>query len=197
MIGNRLSWDELWILMATIMSSRGTCDRLMSGCVLVKDNRVIGSGYNGAVSGLPNCDQAGHLLIDNHCKRTIHDARNALNNTVTSPERAVAYCIGTPCIDCVKDLLQNGIARIVYAGSYDNGQGSEKIKELCKEKGVELTQWGKGDPLAVLIVLQKLLQRLQSKGGIFKDLPHLYVNMEGEGGVGVESPPRYDERDQT
>jgi|GEM_PF-966050 len=196
MVGARLSWDELWILMATAISSRGTCDRLMSGCVLVKSNKVIGAGYNGAVSGLENCADVGHLLIDNHCKRTIHDARNALNNTVASPKGATAYCVGTPCIDCVKDLLQNGIQRIVYAGSYDNGIGPDRIQELCAKKDVELSQWGNGDPSAVLIILQKLLQRLQGSGGLFRNLPNLCINIESEGGLKTLCE-ECDERDQT
>lgn len=189
MIENRLSWDELYILIATIYSSRGSCDRLKTACVLVKNNRIVGAGYNGAVAGLSNCDEVGHLIIENHCLRTIHGEGNAVNNAVADLDGATAYVVATPCLDCVKNLLQNGIKRIVYIGSYVNAKGKNYITTICQKKNVSLEQWS-SEPLNVLELLEKSLKRLQESGGIFSDL-NIDLRFSQKSGEG------YDERDQT
>src|SRR3989344_3686767 len=102
----RPNWDEFFIAVATIYSSRGSCDRLRTACILVKDKRIVGAGYNGSVSGLESCDEVGHLLVDNHCLRTLHGERNAVDNSVGNLEGTTAYVIATPCLDCIKVLLQ-------------------------------------------------------------------------------------------
>lgn len=169
---DRPSWDELFIAIAVLGSSRGTCDRLRTSCVLTKNNRIIGSGYNGAVSGLPNCDEADHKMIDNHCIRTLHGEENARANAVSGLDGATAYTVGTPCVKCVKSLLQDGVKRFVYVGNYDNGSGSEFVQEICKQKGVSFEQWA-DDPKKVVAIFQKIFKRLQGSGGIFKDFPNL------------------------
>lgn len=168
-INNRPSWDELFIAIAVLGSSRGTCDRLRTSCVLVKNNRIVGSGYNGAVSGLKNCDEAGHLIINNHCVRTLHGEDNAIANAVSSLDGATAYIIATPCLGCVKKMLQYGIRRIVYVGAYYNGPGSEFIAKICKGKRVKIEQWT-NDPKKIVLIFQKIFTRLSGSGGIFKDL---------------------------
>ncbi|KKT39297.1 MAG: hypothetical protein UW28_C0037G0003 [Parcubacteria group bacterium GW2011_GWA2_44_13] len=164
----RPSWDELFIATAVLGSSRGTCDRLRTSCVLVKNNRIIGSGYNGAVAGLKNCDDAGHLMIGDHCLRTLHGEDNAIANAVSSLDGATAYIIATPCLNCVKKLLQYGVKRIVYVGRYANISGIEYIPEICKEKEVSLEQWS-ADPKKIAAVFSKIFMRLNGSGGIFKD----------------------------
>ena len=164
----RPNWDELFIAIAVLGSSRGTCDRLRTSCVLVKNNRIVGSGYNGAVAGLPNCDEAGHLMINDHCMRTLHGEDNAIANAVSSLDGATAYIIATPCLGCVKKMLQYGIKRIVYVGTYDSGPGSEFVAEICKGKLVKIEQWT-NDPKKVAIIFQKLFTRLSGPGGIFKN----------------------------
>lgn len=165
----RLAWDDFFILLATLYSNRGTCDRLRTACILVKDNRIVGAGYNGSVSKMPSCDEQGHFMIDGHCKRTIHGENNALNNSVANLDGAAAYVVATPCFDCAKNLLQNGIKRIVYVGSYANSEGKEHIEELCKAKGVKLEQVS-DDPRYVVDLLARALARLREPGGIFKNL---------------------------
>ncbi len=164
----RPNWDELFIAIAVLGSSRGTCDRLRTSCVLAKNNRIVGSGYNGAVSGLPNCDEDGHLMINDHCVRTLHGEDNAIANAVSGLDGATAYIIATPCLGCVKKMLQYGVKRIVYVGVYDNGLGSEFIAEICREKGVPLEQWT-NDPKKVAAIFQKIFTRLNNSGGIFQD----------------------------
>jgi len=165
----RPQWDEIFLLMAAVFSSRGSCDRLLTSCFLVKNKRIVGVGYNGAVAGLSNCDEVGHLMVDNHCVRTIHGEDNAVNNAVADLDGATAYVIATPCLDCVKNLLQKGIKRIVYVGIYANSKGLEHIESFCKEKAVVLDHFS--DPRILLSILRKVLNRLRGPGGILKDIP--------------------------
>jgi deoxycytidylate deaminase len=58
----RPSWDDYFMAIVKIVAARGTCDRLYAGSVLVKDNRIIATGYNGSPPGLPHCNEVGHLL---------------------------------------------------------------------------------------------------------------------------------------
>lgn len=63
---------------AELISKRSTCDRAFVGAVLVKDNRIIATGYNGGVSETDNCNEVGHKMEDGHCIRTVHAEMNAL-----------------------------------------------------------------------------------------------------------------------
>lgn len=75
---NRLSWQDYFMANAELISKRSTCDRAFVGAVLVKDNRIIATGYNGGVSATDNCNEAGHYMEDGHCIRTVHAEMNAL-----------------------------------------------------------------------------------------------------------------------
>ena len=71
-------WHKYFMDIAEKASSLASCDRLKVGAVLVRDKRIIATGYNGSIAGEPHCDNAGHLMIEGHCKRTIHAEVNAL-----------------------------------------------------------------------------------------------------------------------
>lgn len=165
------SWDELFILMAAIMSSRGSCDRLRTACILVKNNRIVGAGYNGAVAGADTCDGVGHLLIDGHCKRTQHGERNAIDNAVADLDGSTAYVIATPCIDCTKSMLQMGVKRVVFVGTYHNSSDpvyNDFVKGLFERKEVEVVNIS--DPKDLLLILEKAIGRLRGSGGILSRL---------------------------
>lgn len=164
----RPNWDEMFLAIAAINSSRGTCDRLRTSCVLVKNNRIVGGGYNGAVAGLENCDEIGHLMVENHCLRTLHGEQNAIANAQCDLHGATAYIIATPCPRCIKELLQHGITRIVYVGEYNNGPGAEQVAQFCKEKNVSLEQISNSALLAESF--RKIFNRLQGPGGIFRGM---------------------------
>ena len=69
----RLTFDELFDLLAIFYTCRGTCDRLRTATIIRdKENILIGAGYNGALSGDPHCDDIGHEMVENHCVRTNH-----------------------------------------------------------------------------------------------------------------------------
>lgn len=117
----RIPFEQYFILQALVIAQRSTCNRALVGSVLVKDNRVIASGYNGAVQNRPHCDDVGHLMVDGHCVRTIHSEINALmqcSKNGISTENAEIYVTHFPCLNCTKSLVQAGIKQVNYAYDY-------------------------------------------------------------------------------
>ncbi len=124
----RLTRDEYFLAIANLVAARATCDRLWAGCVLVLDREIIATGYNGAPSGLPECDEIGHLLVIGedgrpHCKRTVHGELNALYQSRKRHKNlksVIAYVNATPCENCLTELLKCGVKRIVCGSIYKN-----------------------------------------------------------------------------
>ena len=134
--------------MAEAAASRASCDRLHVGCVLVKDKRVISTGYNGSMRGAPTCDEVGHDMVDGHCVRTIHAERNALCNAAkhgVSTDGATSIQNYFPCFECFKHLVQAGILAIVFKWYYGKAQWSskseDKVYKEAKELGITIRQW--------------------------------------------------------
>lgn len=123
---------------ARIVAMRGTCDRLRAGAVLVKNNRIISTGYNGSPPGLAHCDDAGHLLEEGHCIRTIHGEHNAILQAAAIPsastEGTTMYTKYNPCLHCAKYVVAAGIKRVVVGKLYRG----EKAVEYLKESGVQV-----------------------------------------------------------
>ena len=129
-----------------IVGTRGTCDRGKSGCVIVKDKRIISTGYVGAPIGCKHCDEVGHEMHtvvheDNtesrHCIRTTHAEQNAIVQAARigiSTDGAVLYCKMTPCYVCAKMIINAGIIKVVALKDYHAGTRS---KDLFKEAGLE------------------------------------------------------------
>jgi dCMP deaminase len=142
----RPSWDDYFMAMAKIASMRGTCDRLHSGAILVKNNRIIGTGYNGSPPNLPHCDEAGHLLEEGHCVRTIHGEHNALLQAAlqggTTTEGSTLYTKYNPCVHCTKYIIACGVKRVVVGKIYR----TPKAIEMLREAGLEVTEY-KENPL--------------------------------------------------
>ncbi|MBI2025028.1 MAG: competence protein ComE [Candidatus Harrisonbacteria bacterium] len=166
---SKLSKNEFFDLLAALFSSLSSCFRLMTGTVFSKNKRIVAAGYNGPPAGIPNCEEVGHRMIDGHCI-TIHGEKNAEMNALTDLNGGTSHTIGTPCIDCVNTLLQAGITRIRYIGSYNNSKGKEYIEELCCLKGVPIIQVGT-DGSYTLGLLRRVIDRLRGEGGIFHGLP--------------------------
>lgn len=117
----RLSWDEYFLELASKVAERSTCDRALVGCVLVNNKHILSTGYNGSPMGQDHCDDVGHLMVDNHCVRTIHAEMNAIIQSAlhgTSTLGTTCYVTHFPCINCSKSLLNAGIKRIVYKYDY-------------------------------------------------------------------------------
>jgi dCMP deaminase len=123
----RKTWNEYFMDQADLVKDRATCDRLHVGCILVKDYRIIASGYNGSISGHFHCDEAGHMEVSENgsigCKRTLHAEHNAILQCArygVATDGATAYVTHYPCPDCMKALNQAGIRKIYYQHYYEH-----------------------------------------------------------------------------
>ena len=137
MVENRLAWDQYFAAQALLIANRSTCKRAKVGAVLVKDNKVISTGYNGSVSGTEHCIDHECLVIDGHCVRTLHAEVNAILQGAERgvPKGFTAYVTHFPCLNCTKQLLQVGWKRVVYINQY---RIDDYAQYLYKEKEVEL-----------------------------------------------------------
>ena len=118
---NRLSWQDYFMANAELISKRSTCNRAYVGAVLVKNKRIIATGYNGGVAETVNCDEVGHQMEDGHCIRTVHAEMNALIQCAKegiSTNDTEIYVTHFPCINCTKALLQTGVKKITYKNAY-------------------------------------------------------------------------------
>lgn len=134
----RKDWDNYFLEMAVLASERATCERLKVGAVLVKDKRVIATGYNGSPSNSPHCIDEGCKVVNGHCVRTIHAEQNALfqcSRYGASSEGSVCYSTHFPCLLCAKSLIQAGISEVVYLHDYKN---DKYALELFQQAGVKV-----------------------------------------------------------
>lgn len=175
----RPNWDEFFLIQALFYSTRGTCDRLRAACILVKDKIIVGVGYNGSLPGEPHCDEVGHLLVEGHCLRTLHAEANAIRNCSDASRLngATAYVTATPCLLCLKALVAYGVSRVVFVSVYDNANYQwDRHKDL--RTFVESLKRNKAVKIELLQVdflelLQRFLDRLQTKGGALEHLPKI------------------------
>ena len=143
----RPSWDDYFLELADAASKRATCSRGRSGCVIVRDNQVLATGYVGSPAGLPHCDDAGHLMkkviqengeISEHCVRTVHAEQNAICQAAkrgVSIEGATVYQRMTPCRTCAMLWINCGIKKVFCERKY---QLAEESEQLLAAAGVEL-----------------------------------------------------------
>jgi len=128
----RPSWDDYFMAICRIVATRSTCDRLNAGAVLVKNHRIISTGYNGSPVGLPHCYEVGHLLEEGHCVRTIHAEHNAILQAAvmgsTSTQDSTMYLLYTPCIHCCKYIVTCGVKRVVAQKVYRNSQAIDYLQ---------------------------------------------------------------------
>ena len=117
----RPDWDEYFLKLAMLASERSTCPRMHCGCVLANNKNVISTGYNGSIPGDEHCEDAGCMVVDNHCVRTVHAEMNALVQAAKrghAVEGATAYVTNMPCTTCAKALITAGIKRVVVFSDY-------------------------------------------------------------------------------
>lgn len=140
----RPTWDQYFMSIARLAALRGSCDRKQVGAVLVADKHVIATGYNGAPSGLPNCIEDGHQLVDMNgrqsCVRTIHAEVNAIIqcSIVGVPAAgALLYTTAKPCMECMKSIICAGISGIVFADDYDSARsGGFDVEAMAKANNI-------------------------------------------------------------
>lgn len=123
----RPSKNEYFLEIAKVVASRSTCLKRKVGCVLVKDNRILTTGYNGQVKGFEHCSDIGcareGIASGSHQElcRAIHAEQNAIIQAAIhgiSIEEAICYCTHQPCITCLKMLANASIYEIHYLYSY-------------------------------------------------------------------------------
>jgi dCMP deaminase len=137
---SRPSWDHYFLEIARIVAKRSTCLRRQVGCLIVKDKRILATGYNGAPAGLPHCDEVGCLREKmgipagerHELCRGIHAEQNAIIQAATfgvSIRGATLYTTHHPCILCTKMVINAGIQRIVSTEGYPDQLAAEMLKE--------------------------------------------------------------------
>ena len=125
----RPSWDEYFMRMAYLVSTRSTCTRRKVGAVIVKDKRILATGYNGPPKGLAHCDVTGCIREElnvpsgerHELCRGLHAEQNAIIQAAVhgvSIRDATIYVTNHPCVVCAKMLINAEIREIVYAEGY-------------------------------------------------------------------------------
>jgi len=150
----RPSWDEYFMEITRLVVSRSTCLRRQVGAVIVKEKKILATGYNGAPSGLPHCLEVGCLRDEmgipsgerHELCRGLHAEQNAIIQAAyygVSINGATLYCTNLPCIICTKMLINAGIARVVYEQGYADPlayqmwEGSKVVIEQFQPKQVQ------------------------------------------------------------
>lgn len=135
----RASWDEYFMRIAETVATRATCDRKHVGAVIQRDHNILATGYNGSIAGLEHCDEAGHLMEDGHCVRTIHAEANAVIQAARNGVRidgASIYVSASPCWNCFKMIANAGLKRIVFREFYRD----PRIFEFAQRLGIDLVR---------------------------------------------------------
>jgi dCMP deaminase len=133
----RVSWDQYFMNIGREVASRSTCPRKHVGAVVVRDKTILSTGYNGSVRGLPHCEEAGCMIEDGHCVRTIHAEANALIQAAKHGVRlegAAIYVTASPCWNCFKSIANTGIERIVFGEFYRD----QRIFEVAQKLKIQL-----------------------------------------------------------
>jgi dCMP deaminase len=139
-VDTRPDWKEYFMDIARLVSRRSTCIRRRVGAVVVKDKRVLATGYNGAPTGLAHCIEVGCLRerLDipsgqrHELCRGLHAEQNAMLQAAYHGIRiadATLYCTTMPCSICCKMLINAGIREVVYAEGYPDDLTLRFIQE--------------------------------------------------------------------
>ena len=145
----RPTWDEYFVDIVNVVKTRSTCLRRKVGAAIVKDKRILATGYNGVPTGVKHCSEVGCLRKKlnvpsgekHELCRGLHAEQNAIisaANFGVSVAGATIYVTNQPCIICAKMIINAGIKRVVYIDGYPD----ELSKELLEEAGVELVKVG-------------------------------------------------------
>jgi len=144
----RPSWDEYFIDIVELIKSRSTCIRRQVGALIVKDKRILATGYNGAPTGCKHCTQIGCLREQmgipsgqrHELCRGIHAEQNAIIQAAysgVSVKDSVLYVTNQPCVLCAKMIINSGISKIVFKGDYPD----ELAMTMLQEAGIEVVKY--------------------------------------------------------
>ena len=145
---DRPSNDEYFMEMAQLVSSRSTCLRRKVGAVIVKEKRVLSTGYNGSPKGTKHCEELGCIRVKlnvpsgtrHELCRGVHAEQNAVTQAAyfgVSVDGATIYTTTYPCSMCAKILINAGIKEIIYSEGY----ADDLSKDLLEEAGIEIRDY--------------------------------------------------------
>ncbi len=151
MVDGRPSWDEYFLEITRVVATRSTCLRRRVGAVLVREKRILATGYNGAPTGLPHSLEVGCLRDQlgipsgerQEICRGLHGEQNVLIQCAlhgVSTRGAVLYCTHEPCITCAKMLINAGVVKVIFLAEYPDPLG----RQMLIDAGVERVHWGEG-----------------------------------------------------
>ena len=137
---DRPSWDEYFLSIAAKVRERSTCLRRQVGAIVVKDKRILSTGYNGAPKGMAHCVEIGCLREKDDVPagqrhelcRGIHAEQNAIVQAAAfgvSIKESTLYCTHFPCVLCTKMLINAGIKRLVAMEAYPDDLSASMLKE--------------------------------------------------------------------
>jgi len=141
----RPSWDQYFMDIVGLVSRRSTCLRRKVGAILVRDKRILATGYNGPPAGITHCSEVGCLRDKlgvpsgerHELCRGLHAEQNAIIQAAlygVSTKGATIYCTNHPCIICSKMIINSGIVSAVYREDYRD----ELAEEMLGEAGIEV-----------------------------------------------------------
>lgn len=155
---NRPSWDEYFMNIAYETARRSNCLRRQIGAVLVRDRRIVSTGYNGTPMGVKNCFDGGCARCSSDVASgqgydtciCVHAEQNAIvlaaRNGI-STDGGVLYTTLRPCFGCVKESIQAGIIEVVYCEEYEYPPELEQVYQaLIKEAHLPLRQLSRNIP---------------------------------------------------
>jgi len=136
---NRPGWDEYFMRIVDVAASRSTCCRRQVGAVLVMDNRILASGYNGVPKGIPHCDKVGCLREQlgvpsgqrHEICRGLHAEQNAIIQAAiygVSIAGSTLYCTAQPCSICTKMLINAEVKKIIFREDYPDELATELLR---------------------------------------------------------------------
>jgi dCMP deaminase len=146
----RPGWDEYFSQLAYLVSERSTCLRRKVGAILVKDRRILASGYNGAPSGIIHCESVGCLrekmkIPSGRCHeicRGLHAEQNVLLQAAlhgVTVKDSILYITHAPCSICAKMIINAGIKEVVFSEDYPD----EMALDFLREAKIKLRRLGK------------------------------------------------------
>ncbi len=142
---DRPNWDEYFIGITKLVAERSTCIRRKVGAVIIKEKRILATGYNGAPTGLKHCSEVGCIREQMNVPsgqrhelcRGLHAEQNAIIQAAlagVSIKGGTLYCTTFPCSVCAKMLINSQIKEIIYVSDYMD----QLSKELFEEAGIKL-----------------------------------------------------------
>ena len=142
---SRPSWSEYFMTITKLVAKRSTCMRRAVGAILVKDKRILATGYNGAPAGLRHCEAVGCLRETRSIPsgerhelcRGLHAEQNVIIQAAyhgISIKGSTLYCTNKPCSICTKMIINAGIRKIVYEEGYDDDLASQMLIEAGIEE---------------------------------------------------------------